>query len=862
MFRSGFQTLQRLFPILVGAALFGAGLYALYHLLRPVDFDEVAAHFRSIPAGVLVQAVLATIVGYASLVFYDWYALRYIGKTLTPGVIALGGFLGYAFGNTIGVSIVSGGAVRYRIYSAVGLNAFEVAAVSGYIAIALGVGLSMIGVAALMIRPEALADYLPFSAATVQLWCGAGLAIAVLLIAGLSISQRKIRIRGYDLRMPPIGDLAGQVVVTVVDVAAAAYVLWVLLPAGKPDFAMFVAEFAAATMVGVISHVPGGVGVFESIMITTLSPEVPVSDAAAALLLFRLIYYILPFMLGFLVVALNEVRTVSGIGGRLWGRLSGPLQSAVTTLHGLAPGLVAVVAFGFGTYLLLVTMIPAVRSEAMEESDLIGSLLLEGGTLASAVAGGVLLILSQGLARRRSSAFWLSILALAGASVAALLNGFDLENALILAAAALGLVPFRTAFDRPGRLTQGLFEARWFAMVGAVALATAAFFFFVHKAVPYSNNLWTDFSATSATPRVLRAALAATALLFFFALHVAMRPSRRHAPAAADAGDFARAAAIVRASATPQGWLSQTGDKRLLFSDMGGAFLMYGVQGRSWIALGDPVGDASEFQGLCWTFSELAIRANCRPVFYEVSADNLSLWPELGFTLNKVGEEAVVRLPDFSLSGSKFKTMRSALNKRAREGYELEILSPPHAPDLLDRLAEISDAWLGGKTGREKGFSVGKFDRAYLDHFDLGVVRKDGRIIAFSNIMATSCGRYAAIDLMRYVPEEASGIMEFMFLRLIDHYKTAGAEEFSLGTAPLSGLSERSMARSWNRYGSLIYRHGGAFYNFEGLRAFKQKFQPEWRPRYLALPPNVSPLRAMGDAALLIAGTPRGLVGK
>ena len=322
MFRSGFQTLQRLFPILVGAALFGAGLYALYHLLRPVDFDEVAAHFRSIPAGVLVQAVLATIVGYASLVFYDWYALRYIGKTLTPGVIALGGFLGYAFGNTIGVSIVSGGAVRYRIYSAVGLNAFEVAAVSGYIAIALGVGLSMIGVAALMIRPEALADYLPFSAATVQLWCGAGLAIAVLLIAGLSISQRKIRIRGYDLRMPPIGDLAGQVVVTVVDVAAAAYVLWVLLPAGKPDFAMFVAEFAAATMVGVISHVPGGVGVFESIMITTLSPEVPVSDAAAALLLFRLIYYILPFMLGFLVVALNEVRTVSGIGGRLWGRLS------------------------------------------------------------------------------------------------------------------------------------------------------------------------------------------------------------------------------------------------------------------------------------------------------------------------------------------------------------------------------------------------------------------------------------------------------------------------------------------------------------------------------------------------------------
>ena len=104
--------------------------------------------------------------------------------------------------------------------------------------------------------------------------------------------------------------------------------------------------------------------------------------------------------------------------------------------------------------------------------------------------------------------------------------------------------------------------------------------------------------------------------------------------------------------------------------------------------------------------------------------------------------------------------------------------------------------------------------------------------------------------------------MEYMFLCLIQHYKARGAEEFSLGTAPLSGLSERSVARSWNRFGGLIYRHARAFYNFEGLRAFKQKFQPEWRPRYLALPPNVSPMLAMGDVALLIAGSARGLISR
>lgn len=115
---------------------------------------------------------------------------------------------------------------------------------------------------------------------------------------------------------------------------------------------------------------------------------------------------------------------------------------------------------------------------------------------------------------------------------------------------------------------------------------------------------------------------------------------------------------------------------------------------------------------------------------------------------------------------------------------------------------------------------------------------------------------------MRYLPEEASGMMEFLFLSLIEHYREEGAAELSLGMAPLAGLSSKSVERLWNRFGRFIYRHGGAFYNFEGLRAFKQKFRPDWRPCYIAVPPGLSPTRAMADVALLIAGGPKGLIGK
>jgi len=855
------KSLRNAAPILLGAALFALGVYALYHLMKPVNLADVGAQIRSTPLATLAAAFGASAIGYAALVFYDWFGLRFIGRSLNPGIVALGGFLGYAFGNMIGVSVVSGGAVRYRIYSAVGLNAFEVAAVSGYIAVALGTGLTLVGIAALAVHPGAVGAYLPYQASAIQLAAGGIVALSVAVIVWLAATQRRVKIRGFDLRLPPLADLAGQLIVTVIDVAAAAFALWILLPAGKPDYATFIAIYAAATMIGVLSHVPGGIGVFETVVIGTLPASVPVGDAAAALLLFRLVYYLVPFALAFLLIALNEARLASGLGTRLVARAPA-LQPALSTLHGLSPPLVAVVAFGFGIYLLLVTMIPSVRVEALAEGDLIGTLLLEGGTIASAVAGVALLIVSHGLARRVSSAWWIAMAALAAGAVASLMNDFSIENAAVLSFGALLLLPFRQAFDRPGRLTEGVFEPRWVVTVLGVCLATVAFFFFVHKAVPYSTDLWSEFSPASNTPRALRAGLAATALLFFFGLYMLTRPVRRKQPIEADEQALVRAAGLCEVANDPQAWLSQTRDKRLLFSESGKSFIMYAVRGGSWIALGDPVGEHREFEALCWSFADQAAGANARPVFYEVSGRNLALWVELGLTLHKVGEEAVVRLPGFSLAGGRFKAMRAALSKRQRDGYDIAVMSGPHDLASIEELHPISEAWLGGKTGREKGFSVGRFGPDYLARFDIAVARKDGRIVAFANILSSSGGRFVAVDLMRYVPAEASGLMEFMFLGLIEHYRAKGAEEFSLGMAPLAGLSERSVARSWNRFGRLLYRHGGAFYNFEGLRAFKQKFQPEWRPRYLALPPSVSPLLAMRDVALLIAGSARGLIAK
>ncbi|WP_338082433.1 bifunctional lysylphosphatidylglycerol flippase/synthetase MprF [Donghicola mangrovi] len=851
MSRSYLLMLRRAFPILLGAVLFAAGLYALLHLLRPVDTGMILHQIRTTPASALWGAAAGTVLGYVALAFYDWYALRYIGKSLSGGIIALGGFLGYAFGNTIGVSVVSGGAVRYRIYSAYGLNAFEVAAISGYIGLALGSGLVLVGLAAMAIHPHAVLAYLPYGPETVR-WVAAAIFVgSVALITWMSVGDRRLSLMGYQLRMPPPGDLAGQVVVVLLDIAGASFALWVLLPMGKPDFATFVAIYSTAMMVGVLSHVPGGVGVFETVVIGTLPATVPVGDAAAALLLFRLIYYLIPFGIGFLIVALNEAREAGGFLGRLLARLPQPVQPALSTLHGLVPSLAALVAFGYGVYLLMVTMIPSVRVDAMAEGDLLSTLLREGGTLASAMAGVILLIISHGLARRVSAAFWMAVATLLAGAFAALVSDFNLHGAMLLGLGALSLLPLHKSFDRHGPLTQGVFELRWFLMVLAVMVATAAFFFFANRTVPYSNDLWVEFSPASDTPRALRAGLAASALLLLFCLFLATRPSPRRGPAVDEANPLSRAAQIIEASGNPQGWLAVTGDKQILFADEGDAFIMYAVLGGRWIAYGDPVGNPDRFAALCWRFSERAARANARPVFYEVRAAHLSMWTDLGFALNKVGEEAVIPLDRAS---DTLAAMQAAKQQRERDGYTFDLLTPPHSDAVFQELRGVSDAWLAGKTGQEKKFLVGPFALEYLDGFDIAVVRHGGRIVAFCNVMSSGAGRFKAIDLMRYLPQEGAAIMEFMFLNMIEHFRIEGAAEFSLGVAPLSGLSERTIARTWNRFGRMIYRHGGAFSDFEGLRAFKQAFQPEWRPRYVALPTNVSPLVAMSDVALLISG--------
>lgn len=304
--------------------------------------------------------------------------------------------------------------------------------------------------------------------------------------------------------------------------------------------------------------------------------------------------------------------------------------------------------------------------------------------------------------------------------------------------------------------------------------------------------------------------------------------------------------------------LVRLGDKKLLFSDCGQAFIMYGCRGRSMVALFDPVGPLHLWEPLVMKFQAEAKRQMLRPVFYQVSSDFLPVAVETRMQPYKLGEEAAIDLTAFSLAGGDWLKLRRSINRAERDGLCFEMLPPEAVPAAMGELSRVSDLWLSTQNAKEKGFSLGTFRTDYVASTPVAVIRVDGHIVAFANILTTENG-HAFIDLMRSLPNVHRGAMDLLFVRIMESLKQAGYSQLNLGMAPLSGLSDHACAPLWNRIGNHVFDKGERFYNFKGVKTFKSKFDPEWQPRYLIAGGFGLPVSAMLDVTLLIGGGLRGV---
>jgi phosphatidylglycerol lysyltransferase len=423
-------------------------------------------------------------------------------------------------------------------------------------------------------------------------------------------------------------------------------------------------------------------------------------------------------------------------------------------------------------------------------------------------------------------------------------------------------LPARRYFHRRATLTAEVMTPGWSAAIVAVLGAVTWLGFFAYRHVEYRGELWWRFALNGDAPRFLRATVGVLAGTAVFAIWRLVRPARPD-PDPPSLQDLERAAVIARQADDSAAHLALLGDKRLLFDDDYTGFIMYGVAGRSWVALRDPVGDRETQRELSWRFRELVDKHGGWPVFYEVSRDRLDLYLDLGLILLKLGEEARVDLDSFDLEKpGKMKKLRQTRRNVEKEGFTFDVIPAPAVSDHLPELRSVSDAWLNTRNTREKGFSLGSFDEQYIKRFTTGVIRREQEIVAFANVWESSGQGEVSIDLMRYTDRAPTSAMEYLFISLMLWAKEQNYSVFNLGMAPFAGFQTRTLAPLWTRAGALVYRYGEHFYNFRGLRDYKSKFDPVWVPRYMAAPGRMVVPAVLANVASLISGGYRGIITK
>ncbi|WP_243652528.1 bifunctional lysylphosphatidylglycerol flippase/synthetase MprF [Novosphingobium sp. PhB165] len=821
---------------LAALVLILAGL-SLRHMAATFHFHAVLRDARALPVWRLALAFGFTAASYLLLTIYDVMALRAIGRPLPWRSAALASFTSYTLSHNLGFGIITGAAARLRVYGAKGLTTGDVARVTAIAGVTFWAGVLASAALALLVHHLPLVVSGRVLPLTAQHTTGAVLLV-VLAVAALT---------GKRWHLPGPGGMARMTVVALADIGAACAALFVLLPDAAPAlYAPLLLAYVLAIVVALVSHVPGGLGVFEATVVA-LCPQVPAGALLAALLVYRIVYYLVPLALALALLLRHEHAR--------WKRPAGlALKAGETMITALAPRVIALVVFLGGGVLLLSGATPALPERMAAIRGVVPLPFVEASQIAASLVGTLLLILAPALYRRLDAAFLLTRALLLAGAVFSLAKGLDYEEALTLLAVAGVLQLARKGFWRRTALTTDVMSVNWVLAIVATITLVIVIGYFTQTFPAYRGSLWWKFAWSGDASRYMRASFATAVATGAFVVLALLRPS--HHWALPDEAAVDVDAALLHATRS-ESMLALTGDKLFLAGPHSRSLLMYQVRGHSWIVMGDPVGEKADWPDLLWRLRERADANQGRVLLYQVTPDVLPIAIDMGLQLMKYGEEARVDLAHFSLDGPTARPLRHAMRRVEREGAEFAIVPAARVPAIMAELRAVSDEWLHAKGQREKSFSVGRFDEAYIARCDVAVVRREGVIVAFANLWKTAGREELSVDLMRHRAEVPYGCMDFLFTRLMLWGRQEGYSWFNLGLAPLSGIEARRLAPTWARAAGMLFRHGAAFYGFEGLRNYKEKFAPVWEPRFIASPGGIARGRALLDLQALI-GDSRG----
>jgi phosphatidylglycerol lysyltransferase len=830
-------------------------------VVREIDSLDLQAMQRSLLHVPLLPTIGIGIFALVAVAFtglIDLALARWLKIDMPAHEVLRLAFVSNALSNTLNLSGAIGSAVRLLGFSGRSIELPRGAALVGMQVLSLPLGLSLLILLTLALGRTPTVTGAPAQWLVNIVLLASTLYLPLFLV--LTGRRRLMRWLPENHALPPLALKLELVVISLLDWLLAAAVLYACLEISgahvKPI--ELVACFAAASALGLLSLIPGGIGVFDSVLVLGLvSAGYDQAALLAGVFLFRICYYLLPLFAGLTLgsgMLARRLPALARASERLRTHpLFGILGLPASLLADVGMHLLAVLTFAAGLLLLASAAIPAVHEHVEMVREILPMPAIEGSYWLSILAGVLLLSLGRGIDGRLRLAYRLTQILLLFAAILAVTKGLHYAEAAFLLSVA-GLLRLRKReFTQRAMSLSSANTFRWFA---GLLLVLVVFFGLGAWSVlgDESFDLF-YFGADGHSSRFARGLIAALLGLigyFVWQAFAVRRPSLR-LPVRAE---LERALALYgKYGGGEFAHLSFMRDKYLFWAADNQVLMAYGSVRDRLVALGSPCGSPTEIRRAILDFRRFADSQDRVPVFYEVFERDLSLYHDLGFDLFKLGELALVPLSEFSLSGKRWEDLRQAVNRSVKAQLTFDILEPPFDTGLMSELEQVSDDWLVDKGAREKQFSLGRFDPEYLEWSPIAVVRSAGAVIAFANILpAYGNSGVLSIDLMRHRSDAPRGTMDFLFARIMQWGKDRGDTWFSLGMAPLSRVGDNPYARINERLAALAFQYGGRFYNYQGLRRYKDKFEPHWIGSYLAYPRGLWVPGLLIDVAALVEG--------
>ena len=803
-----FKKNQKYFKLIFVIAVAFIALTQITGLLKQVQPDKISLIFDQLNLFDIVLIILTGIISVVPMLNYDRVLNQLIGTDYPlPKLIRMSWLI-----NTLNNIAGFGGAVSVGLRSHYyGKNAKEklLANISKVFFFALS-GLSIYGLIGFILVQLGQVDQF-LSQYTIWLIGAAVYFVLVLLFTRKNLGGLKKRFQA-ELLLTSFLEWSG-VMLTIIVIG---HVLDV-----KISVASLIVLITASSVIGILSMVPGSLGSFDiMMMLGLLHLGVPREIVLVWLLLYRLAYYLLPLALGL-------ISWVMTTGRQFDARFSGiPINMSREILHKVVTFMTAVT----GGFLVLTATVPEAFLELRwlrQISPWNANLIAESPKI---ILGFLLIITSRAVKNRVSRAYIPTLVIELLTVVYIFLDDFSWYSIVLLTVLLLLTIFIKSELYREQLVLSyetiifdSFFVIVLMILYIVVGTMSRPAYHLHHKVNEFllfpSEKMW-------ASGLMAIFIVAAVWLLYMHYLQ------GRFQKIGTELDETVALDILTTYGGNTQSQLLFMGDKRMWVYD-NRLVIQFAIRQDKILVMGTPSGDHTCLLEALTAFIQDSDRLGYRPVFYEIDKKTTLMLHELGYHFIKQGEEGHVNLTDFTLTGSKNKSKRQAVNQVEKSGFELEMIAQDDlTPELLIRLKEISDEWLDGR--REKGFSLGYFDEAYLSKAPIAVVRSEDEIVAFANIMPTYTKDFVTIDLMRHTADAPRGVMDFLFIKLFEYFQAEGIAKFDLGMTPLANVGTTRSAFVSERIANLIYQFGDSLYNFEGLRNYKKKYVTSWESRYTA----------------------------